>query len=250
MSGLKKALESLMPRRQRSGLGAIDMELIDRVAAEEFEDKDAAIREILQFSPDSIDFVGEEERAFPGSPRFLASGYYKKMLKRYLFAGKWFCSGKVVLDSCCGLGWGTQLISMYAKSVVAYDLEPRAVHFCRDTWGATNVHWCEGNALAPPGEWSGKFDVALGMETIEHFSQQHGRDYVAATAGALAPGGYFVGTSSFPKSRKRADRLCATNPYHLHVFTQQEMKRILRESFADHTIVDRWMFVAQKAVTQ
>jgi 2-polyprenyl-3-methyl-5-hydroxy-6-metoxy-1,4-benzoquinol methylase len=247
--GLIRALKRLNPLASRSDFAAIDLETIDRVAAAEFEAKDGEIQEILAYNSENIDFVGEEERAFPGNPDFLESGYYKKMLKRYLFAGKWFCEGKAVLDSCSGLGWGTQLISLFAESVVAFDAEPRAVQFCRETWKARNVDWCEGDALDPRAEWRARFDVALGMETIEHFSKEDGRAYVASVAQTLAPGGYFLGTSSFPKTAQKAAQLCAKNPYHLHVFTQAEMNEILGEFFVDHAIVDRWMFMARKAQT-
>lgn len=205
------------------------------------------VDEIMAFDASQIDFMGEEERAFPGNADYIQSGYYLKMLKRYLFAGKHFCENKSVLDSCSGLGWGTRIISHYAQSVTAFDFEPKAILFSEETWKTGNVHWCQGDALNVRAEWNNAFDVALGMETIEHFNKEDGQRYVQNIAGTLKPGGYFVGTSCFPATRGAADLLCRKNPYHQYVHTQKELSCMLNDIFDSHVILDRWMFIAKKS---
>ena len=233
-------------RKMPSALKAISMSHIDRTAMLEMEGNRALIDEILAFDASDIDFLAEDERAFPGNADFIQSGYYIKMLKRYLFAGKHFCKGKSVLDSCSGVGWGTRILSHYAQSVTAFDLETKAIDFSRATWNTGNVSWCREDALNLREEWENCFDAAVGMETIEHFNKPDGHRYVQNIARSLKPGGVFVGTSHFPVTRRAAEKLCKKNPYHLLIYTQREMSHLLNEYFDSHVIVGRWMFVGIK----
>lgn len=207
------------------------------------------VGEILRHDSSSTDARliasgAEEERAWPSDPRFVASGYHRMMLGRYAFAGATFCRGAEVLDTCCGLGWGAYLVAHYARGVTAFDLNPRLVEFCRGAWPARSIDWRAGDATELAFLGDRRYDVALGMEVIEHFTQEGGERYVAEVAGALRPGGVFVGTSAFPASRDEARAMEAQNPYHLHICTEAEMLALLREHFSEAAIIGGWMFIA------
>lgn len=213
------------------------------------QDVQEVVREIMRCDsstsdPRLIASGAEEERAWPSDERFVASGYYRMMLGRYAFAGAFFCRGADVLDTCCGLGWGARLTAHYARSVTAFDLSPQLVDFCREVWAGSGVSWRAGDAtdLAFLGEE--RYDVALGMEVIEHFTEGGGARYVAEVARVLRPGGVFIGTSAFPVSEQEARQMEAQNPYHLHVFTEAEMLALLRRHFSQATIIGSWMFIA------
>jgi hypothetical protein len=84
------------------------------------------------------------------------------------------------------------------------------------------------------------------METIEHFSKEDGVRYIAGLADSLHKKGVLIGTSAFPPDRKRAVELCARNPYHAYIYTDEEFGVILNKSFSEFVIIDNWMFIARK----
>lgn len=207
------------------------------------------LQTILQYNDTNVDkrVVPEgEERAWPGTPRFIESGYYRTMLGRYAFAGSHFCRYANVLETCCGLGWGAFLISQYARQVTAFDNAPNVVDFCSATWPANNIRWLTGDGRNLSFLDEQPYDVALGMEAIEHFSQSDGATYVKEIARVLRPGGVFVGTSVFPETEQEARDTQSTNQYHLHICTRTEMLALLGQYFNKAAIIGNWIFVAIK----
>lgn len=227
-------------------IGIIDKWVIDYVYKNEFENKKSLITEILNLKSESFDLKNGEERALPGNPSYIKTGYYHIMLKRYLFTGSFFCKEKDVLDSCSGLGWGSSILAEYSKSVTAFDIEPKAIEFSKNTWNKTNINWVIGNALDVDFLQKRQFDVITAFETVEHFSQADGEKYIYQMSLALRKCGFFIGTSSFPNSMDEAKELSNTNPYHLHIFTLSEIKYILSKYFKEYKIIDNWLFIARK----
>lgn len=224
----------------------INTDLIDKVFNEASSQRHHIIKEIMAYTSDSINFHAEEKRGFPGNKEFVDSGYYKTMLKRYFFTGSYLCADKDILDTCSGLGWGTYIVSSYANHVTAFDIDPETVNFCKETWMASNISWITGDALDLSFIGSSKFDVALGMETIEHFTKEDGEKYISEVSNSLKANGLLIGTSSFPFSRSDADQLCSNNSKHLHIFTYDEINEILSRYFAEHIVINNWMFIAKK----
>jgi lipopolysaccharide transport system ATP-binding protein len=209
------------------------------------------LQTILQYSDANIGTHAqangqEEERAWPGEPRFVETSYYKMMLGRYAFAGSQLCRGANVLDTCCGIGWGAFMVAHYARQVTAFDIEQRTIDFCRDTWQAANIRWLVGDARNLAFLRGQLYDVALGMETIEHFTYTDGAAYIAEVARVLGPEGVFIGTSSFPETEQEAREIQRANPYHLHIFTRSEMIDLLSRHFSRLAIIGNWMFIAFK----
>lgn len=244
LTALKKLLLSCVPEPP---LPLIDGQLIDAVCTAECLRHQAVIDLVLQSTSGSAGQGAGQEQALPGNPEFMRSGHYRTMLKRYLFAGAFFCRRKRVIDSCCGLGWGTFLLAQYAGSIVAFDRSEQALAFCRHTWKAPQVTWRLEDALGlDAGVHKEKFDVACAMETIEHFSREDGEQYLGGLAGVLNACGVLIGTSSFPADRTRADALCARNPHHVYIYTEPEMYSVLAKYFSRYVIIDNWMFIARK----
>ncbi len=224
----------------------LNMSMIDFLYTREKEKNKEIIDKVLTFTSSDVDFIAEEERAFPSDPEFIKSGYCNTMFKRYFFAGSFFCKDKIVLDSCSGLGWGTYILSHYSKTVTAFDMEHEAISFCKEAWECNNVSWLKGDALNISFLENKKFDVVTAFETIEHFTQTDGEEYVKQMSNALKNEGFLIGTSFFPKTKQKADKLCSTNKYHLHIFTENEMDAILQKYFKEYVIIDQWMFIARK----
>ena len=168
------------------------------------------------------------------------------MLGRYAFAASQFCRGADVLDTCCGLGWGAYLTAQFAQQVTAFDINPALAAFSTQTWPATNIEWLSGSTLDLSFLNGKKYNVVLGMETIEHFSAADGEVYIQQIVSVLHAGGVFIGTSAFPDTAEEARVLEQENPYHLHIHTQQEMRKLLERYFSRATIIGNWMFIAVK----
>ncbi len=220
------------------------LEYGDAIAAG--EEAAAAVREVMALEPGLMDaaLLGEGERGLPSEPRFLASGYSRMMLARYLVPGALLCRGLDVLDAGCGLGWGAYLLSRFARKVAAFDRDAAAVEFARSKWRAENMEWLTGDALKE-GFLAGRlFDAALAMETVEHFPREDAERYVAWLASRLKRGGLLAGTSGFPQTREEADRLAEQNPHHPFIFTEGEFLHLLRARFTRATVAGGWMFLA------
>jgi 2-polyprenyl-3-methyl-5-hydroxy-6-metoxy-1,4-benzoquinol methylase len=224
----------------------LSIRLIDLVYKNEKEKNSQILTDILRYNEKSVEFITLEEREFPGNSENLLSGYYHTMLKRYVFAGKWFCQKKLVLDSCSGLGWGTSILSKYASHITAFDISEESIAFSKENWKSENISWSAGDALNLENFKDNYYDVAVAMETIEHFSKENGELYILNLKEKIKPGGIIIGSSSFPFSRKKADSLCSTNPYHQHVYTYFEFSSFLKKHFKDSKIINNWMFVAKK----
>ncbi len=224
----------------------LSLRLIDLVYKNENNYISSRVNEILKFNEQSVDFISLEEREFPGNSENVSSGYYHTMFKRYVFAGKWFCEGKTVLDSCSGLGWGTYILSKYAFKISAFDISDESINFSKRNWKTSNVNWLTGDALNLTNYEDNFFDVAVAMETIEHFSKENGEKYILNLKKKLKNGGVLIGSSAFPFFKKKADLLCASNPYHLHVYTYIEFSNFLKAHFCEVKLIGNWMFVARK----
>jgi SAM-dependent methyltransferase len=207
-----------------------------------------AVNTVLSMNESNVDplLLDDGERGLPSEERFFSTGYYRMMLGRYLFAAAQVCRGAEVLDTCSGLGWGTFLVAQYAARVTAFDLDDQAVSFCRKAWPQANIDWLSGNALTFDFLPVGFFDVALAMETVEHFSAADARVYIANIEGRLRAGGVLIGTSAFPATREEADAIAATNPHHPHVFTNGEFLELLHTYFSRAAVIGGWMFIAIK----
>lgn len=230
----------------RKSIHSIDIQYINRVYDKEALHLKKRINDILLYNSNSVNYIAENERAFPGNEEFMASGYYHTMLKRYIFAGAEFCRGKNVLDSCCGLGWGTYLLSEYARSIRAFDIDNNIIQWCKKNWLSNNIIWAVGDALEMTFVENGMYDVVLAMETIEHFSKEDGDLLIKLLSDKLKVNGYLLGTSSFPITRDEAYKLCLNNPYHLHILTYDEMNSLLSKYFKTYKIINNWMFIARK----
>lgn len=187
------------------------------------------------------------ERSGPSDPAVLSNGHFKTMLKRYIFSGKTFCADKKVLDSCCGRGWGANIISHYAQSVTAFDLDQKLIGECKSFWGDDRIDWRVGSALEQSFLPDRTFDVALSMEAIEHFTQPDGEIYLRQIEKKLKDSAIFVGTSFFPNNRHQADNHASVKREdHHYLWTKTELTNELKQYFDRVDFIDGWMFVARR----
>jgi 2-polyprenyl-3-methyl-5-hydroxy-6-metoxy-1,4-benzoquinol methylase len=198
---------------------------------------------ILGFGSDDVRFKGEltsEERALPGDEEFQRSGWSKVMFTRYTL-GMHYSKGKCVLDSCCGLGWGSYLVDAVAESVIALDNAGPVVKLARSLWPTQRTTYIQGSVLSL-SLLSNSVDTVLAMESIEHFELANIHRYLDELYRVLKPGGMLIGSSAFPETEEQAKTLCARNPYHLHICTRAELDKMLAQRFRNHYIYQNALF--------
>ena len=225
---------------------SINIELINQICTKEAKDKEELLNYILSFKIENTGLDQSEERAFPGDSSYMSSGHYRYMLNRYLFAGLYFSKGMKILDSCSGLGWGTYIVSAYAKNVFAFDKDPEVVNFCRKTWKKKNIKWLIGDALDISFYKKNKFDCVLAMETVEHFSKGDAEKYLANLKYSLKKGGILIGSTPMISDKKSIDEHLSSHPYHKYIFSSNEFKTLLENYFYKATIIKNWIFIAKK----
>lgn len=91
---------------------------------------------------------------------------------RYALASE-LIRGKSVLDLACGEGYGSFMLSEFAKSVLGVDISSDAISHAQKKYGSksSNLVFKVGSASSLPlGDK--EFDVVISFETIEHLHEQ------------------------------------------------------------------------------
>lgn len=89
-----------------------------------------------------------------------------RSLQRYEYARS-YCQGKDVLDAACGCGYGSNILSHQAKSVLGVDNSQEAIDYAQRHWGTENITFKQFD-LDSEQITLGAFDVIVSLETIEH----------------------------------------------------------------------------------
>jgi ubiquinone/menaquinone biosynthesis C-methylase UbiE len=203
------------------------------------------MKHIMRYTKNSpeVKVIAEQERALPGNEEFAENGWFRIMLGRYLFAVS-LCRDKSVLDTCCGLGWGAYLISSFTKEITGIDICAEAIAFSQQQWNAPNLICRQGDALSMPFD-DNSFDVVLAFEALEHFSRADGERYIKEMMRVLKPGGSIVASSSFPPSEKMAQEELKNNPYHLHIYTASEIRKLFKPHFRKVSLLGNLIVTAR-----
>jgi len=168
------------------------------------------------------EFTGE--RVIPGQ---VNDDLWAEHMARYAFAAR-LASGRRVLDSGCGTGYGVNELARSAAWVVGADIASEATDYARTHSAQINTAYLQASAKALPFS-AGAFDLVTAFEVIEHLASW--RELLSEARRVLAPGGLFL--VSTPNRLYYADsrRLDGPNPYHVHEFEFAEFGAALREFF-------------------
>jgi SAM-dependent methyltransferase len=148
---------------------------------------------------------------------------------RYIWASR-FTRGATVLDVACGTGFGGKiLLGAGASRVVAADLSPDALAAAGETlrpFGPrVEVRKEDAQEMTFP---DGSFDVVVSFETLEHLPEPE--RFLSEVARVLKPGAILVlSTPNALVTRPGPDS--PSNPFHVHEFTPEELRRLLRPLF-------------------
>jgi SAM-dependent methyltransferase len=166
------------------------------------------------------------ERTLPDVP---AENYY---YRRHLVVYEWTgarVAGLRVLDMACGEGYGSEVLSRSARSVVGLDANPEAHEHARLRYVRQNLSF-ERGLVETYGE-ADEFDAVVFLQTIEHV-----QDPVAVLGHfkrLLAPGGVaYISTPNLltlaPPGAEKSD-----NPWHIKEYRSHEFRGLCESVFND-----------------
>lgn len=222
-----------------------EQRFLDRIYSRYLENSPAVVRILAgEVSPGLAELM--QGRNFPSQERHKDKDWWKMMLLRYGLAIH-YATGKKVLDTCSGLGWGLYILADRVSLGLGVELDPRAVAFARENWLSSRLHFINGSVLAMPVA-DRRFEMVLAFESIEHFSRADSETYLKEIYRVLQPGGLVIGSSYFPDTRVEADRVCAQNKHHRYIFCRDEFKRrLLATGFRRPRIFrNRFFFMARR----
>jgi SAM-dependent methyltransferase len=168
------------------------------------------------------------ERTLPDVP---AENYW---YRRHLAVYEWIGArviGKRVMDMACGEGYGSEVLSRGAASVVGVDANPDAFEHARLRYTRQNLTFERGMVENHGGAGGGGiYDAVVFLQTIEHV--QDPAAVLRHFRSLLAPGGaVYVSTPNLltlaPPGAAKSD-----NPWHIKEYRAAEFEQLCRGVFA------------------
>ena len=100
--------------------------------------------------------------------------------------------GRKALVVGCGLGDDAEELARLGFSVVAFDIAPTAIAWCRRRFPASPVDYCVADLFDPPPAWDAAFDLVLEAYTLQNFRPPLRQQAMRRIARFVAPGGTLV----------------------------------------------------------
>lgn len=141
---------------------------------------------------------------------------YQRCQFAYEFAAP-LIRGKRVLDVGCGNGYGTSLMAADASEIIGLDYDQSTVDAnSLEYANQKNLQFVRGEVPPLPFSDAG-FDIVTAFQFIEHIHPR--KEFLKECLRVLKPGGQLL--LSTPNVKKSLAR----NPFHVHEYTFEEMKR-------------------------
>lgn len=163
----------------------------------------------------------------PQNPEWKESPWIQLLIERYVISSI-FCKGRVVLDSCCGSGWGTaKYIAPVAKLVSGFDLTPPSTTEPCDK-SKCSFHTMDATKIAFK---ESVFEIVLALDSIEHMSFEDGLKYFKCIKTVLKDGGVLFGTTPLVEQDYLTPIFLRWNKFHIHMYTENDLKKALYTYF-------------------
>ena len=142
---------------------------------------------------------------------------------------KFHCAGKRVLDCPCGEGFGSNILSAVAESVLGIDISDAAIKHAAGKYQNKSLTFkCLDMAKVStlPAK---EFDVIVCFEGIEHVDEQAQLLALAGFERALKDDGLLI--ISTPNKHTYSDLPKYSNSFHVHEFYVDEFRSFLKSKF-------------------
>jgi 2-polyprenyl-3-methyl-5-hydroxy-6-metoxy-1,4-benzoquinol methylase len=175
------------------------------------------------------------ERTLPDVPE---ENYW---FRRHLAVYEWIaarCIGLRVVDMACGEGYGSEVLSRGAASVVGVDANPEAFEHARRRYVRDNLRFERGMVET----WSEECDAVVFLQTIEHvFDPGAVLEHFKAM---LAPGGVVYVTTPNVLTLAPPGAEKSGNPWHLKEYRPEEFRALCAAHFGSVEVLG--LFHARK----
>ncbi|MGT2471979.1 glycosyltransferase [Paraburkholderia terrae] len=136
--------------------------------------------------------------------------------------------GLKVLDIACGEGYGSNILSKYAESVMGVDISDEAVEHAMDRYGhVANLSFRQGSAAEIPLP-DATFDAVVSFETLEHLTLHE--EMLSEIHRVLKPGGFLILSS--PNKKVYSDDRNFHNEFHVKELYFDELDALVKRHFA------------------
>ncbi len=173
-----------------------------------------------QSSTGQVDTEFTGERFIPG----IGGQIEAEHVHRYLFARQ-FVEGRDVLDIACGEGYGSDLMSGLAKSVIGVDIDEETIARARQVHTASDLRFETGSCLAIPLE-DDSVDVIVSFETIEHIAEHEA--FITEARRVLRPGGLMLISTPDPDNYLQDEE---DNVFHVKELRRNEFFELMNGTF-------------------
>lgn len=141
--------------------------------------------------------------------------------------------GKRVLDAACGEGYGSDLLSREARSVLGVDISDESVAHARRRYGSRdNLSFQAADVSRLDDLDDQSFDLIISFETLEHLQAQEAM--LAGFARLLAPDGLLL--ISTPDRHTYSDLTGYRNEHHVRELYRDEFESLLGANFPLHRL--------------
>lgn len=155
---------------------------------------------------------------------------------RYVMASEYVRPGDTVLDTACGLGYGSHILyhNSQANKVLGVDLSQEGIDYAKSNYSSAGIDFNYGDAQNLSFIEDNSIDFIASFETIEHLPDPLA--YLRELNRVLKPAGRIMICAPNDWTDETGND---PNPHHLHVYTWDR----LREEF-------RGQFILEKAFSQ
>ena len=152
-------------------------------------------------------------------------------LHRYALACE-LGKGKRVLDIASGEGYGSEMLSKTAKSVVGIDIDTPSIAHAQSKYKRTNLSFIRGSCTQIPLQDS-SVDVVASFETIEHIEDHE--KMLAEIKRVLTAEGILIISS--PEKHEYTEVPDHHNYFHVKELYSNEFKELLEKFFKHHKML-------------
>ena len=132
-----------------------------------------------------------------------------------------------VLEIGFGEGYGSRMISQFAKSVIGLDVNEDAVNFAQEKYGTPNCSFQQYDGKELPFD-EGSFDSVVSYQVIEHIEDD--RNYLQEINRVLKRDGVFYLTTPNRLHRLEPGQE-PWNPFHVREYSPEQLQRLLESIF-------------------
>jgi ubiquinone/menaquinone biosynthesis C-methylase UbiE len=173
------------------------------------------------------------ERVIPSSN--LTFGAYEH-LHRYALATN-LCKDKIVLDIACGEGYGTNILSNYAKKIYGVDISYEAVDHARIKYKKPNIDFRYGSATNIPLP-ANSVETVVCFETIEHLNEHF--EMLSEIKRVMVKDGILIVSSPEKSIYSQRD---PNNKYHIKELHLFELESLIKKFFKHNYLLKQQIVI-------